>query len=141
MSDTAAPPPAPLPVDAEFDITIVGAGPVGLFAAFYAGLRTMKVKVVDGLAEPGGQLAALYPDKYIYDVAGFPKVKSRDLVEQLVEQAAQYAPTICLGEQAMSLTVEGGGYVIGTATGAQHRTKTVLLTAAIRAFPPRNLTT
>ena len=139
MSDTAAPPPAPLPVDAEFDITIVGAGPVGLFAAFYAGLRTMKVKVVDSLAEPGGQLAALYPDKYIYDVAGFPKVKSRDLVEQLVEQAMQYGPTVCLGEQAMTLSAVDGGYVIGSDRGTQHRSKTVLLTAGIGSFAPRKL--
>ncbi len=139
MSDTAATPPAPLPVDAEFDITIVGAGPVGLFAAFYAGLRTMKVKVVDSLAEPGGQLAALYPDKYIYDVAGFPKVKSRELVEQLVEQAVQYGPTLCLGEQAMTLSAVDGGYVIGSDRGTQHRSKTVLLTAGIGSFAPRKL--
>src|SRR5258706_10413092 len=103
MSHADATPAAPLPADAEFDITIVGAGPVGLFAAFYAGLRSMKVKIVDSLAEPGGQLAALYPDKYIYDVAGFPKITARALVEELVEQAMQYQPTLCLGEQAMTL--------------------------------------
>ena len=140
MSHANAAPLTPLPADAEFDITIIGAGPVGLFAAFYAGLRTMTVKVIDSLAEPGGQLAALYPDKYIYDVAGFPKVKSRELVDQLVEQAMQYAPTVCLGEQAMTLTAADGGYVIGSATGAQHRTKTVLLTAGIGSFAPRKLT-
>src|SRR5260221_13082428 len=106
MSDTAAPPSAPLPVDAEFDITIVGAGPVGLFAAFYAGLRTMKVKVIDSLAEPGGQLAALCPDKYIYDVAGFPKVRSGEPVEHPGEHATPYAPTICVGDAALWLTVE-----------------------------------
>src|SRR5690242_2689899 len=123
MSHTNSAPLAPLPADAEFDLTIIGAGPVGLFAAFYAGLRTMKVKVIDVLTEAGGQLAALYPDKYIFDVGGFPKVKSRDLVEQLVEQAMQYSPTVCLGEQASTLTAADGGYVIGSASGAQHRTK------------------
>ena len=78
MSD--APRTAPAPVDDLFDLTIIGAGPVGLFGAFYAGMRGMKVKLVDSLAELGGQLSALYPDKYIYDMAGFPKVIARDLV-------------------------------------------------------------
>jgi thioredoxin reductase (NADPH) len=140
MSDTAATPTAPLPADAEFDLTIVGAGPVGLFAAFYAGLRTMKVKLLDSLSEPGGQLAALYPDKYIYDVAGFPKVKSKVLVEQLVEQAMQYQPTVCLGEQATTLRAADGGWVIGSDEGREHRSRTVLLTAGIGYFAPRKLT-
>lgn len=142
MSHTAATLPAPLPVGDEFDVTIVGAGPVGLFAAFYAGLRTMKVKVIDALAEPGGQLAALYPDKFIYDVAGFPAVKAKALVDQLVEQAMQYGPTVCLGEQAMTLTPlpgDAGGYVIGSDQSVQHRTKTVLLTSGIGSFAPRKL--
>ena len=140
MSLPTGAPGEPLPVDADFDVTIVGAGPVGLFAAFYAGLRTMSVKLIDSLAEPGGQLAALYPDKYIYDVAGFPKVRSRDLVNDLVEQAMQYAPTVCLGEQATNLTRVDGGWLIGTDRGQQHRTKTVLLTAGIGYFAPRKLT-
>ena len=131
--------PQTLPVDAEFDVTIVGGGPVGLFAAFYAGLRTMKVKVIDSLAEPGGQLAALYPDKFIYDVAGFPAVKAKDLVTQLVEQAMQYSPTICLGEQANTLTAVEGGYTITTSTGQTHRTTTIILTAGIGYFAPRKL--
>ena len=139
MSHADTTPSAPLPADAEFDITIVGAGPVGLFAAFYAGLRTMKVKLVDSLAEPGGQLTALYPDKYIYDVAGFPKVKAKALVDELVEQAMQYQPTVCLGEQAATLTAVEGGYVIACDLGTQHRSKTVLLTAGIGSFAPRKL--
>ena len=139
MSQPAAR-PAPLPVDAEFDVTIVGAGPVGLFAAFYAGLRTMKVKLVDSLAEPGGQLAALYPDKLIYDVAGFPAVRSRDLVVQLVEQAMQYSPTLCLGERATTLREVEGGWAVGSDLGREHRSKTVLITAGIGYFAPRKLT-
>ncbi len=67
------------------DVIIIGGGPVGLFAAFYAGMRQMSVKIIDSLEELGGQLTALYPEKYIYDVAGFPKVKSKDLVAALVE--------------------------------------------------------
>jgi len=134
-----AAPGAPLPPDAEFDLTIVGAGPVGLFAAFYAGLRTMKVKIVDSLAEPGGQLAALYPDKDIFDVAGFPRVKARELVDRLVEQAMTYSPTMCLGEQATTLTATDGGWLLGTDGGGTHRTKTVLLSAGIGYFAPRKL--
>ena len=102
----------------------------------------MKVKVIDALAEPGGQLAALYPDKFIYDVAGFPAVKAKALVDQLVEQAMQYGPTVCLGEQAMTLTAlpgESAGYVIGSDKGVQHRTKAVLLTSGIGSFAPRKL--
>ena len=140
MSLPGGTPPEPLPVDADFDVTIIGAGPVGLFAAFYAGLRTMKVKLIDSLAEAGGQLAALYPDKYIYDVGGFPKVKARALVDDLVEQAMQYGPTVCLGEQATTLTPADGGWLLGTDKGRQHRTKTVLLTAGIGYFAPRKLT-
>jgi len=140
MSLPAAQPPEPLPADADFDVTIVGAGPVGLFAAFYAGLRTMKVKIVDSLSEAGGQLAALYPDTYIYDVAGLPKVKARALVDDLVAQALQYAPTICLGEQATTLTAENGGWVIRTDRDRLHKSRTVLLTAGIGYFAPRKLT-
>jgi thioredoxin reductase (NADPH) len=131
--------PAALPADAEFDLTIIGAGPVGLFGAFYAGLRTMKVKLIDALAEPGGQLAALYPDKYIYDVAGFPAVKAKGLVDQLVEQAMQYSPTLCLNETVTTLQAVDGGYVLGSEQGGVHRTKTVLLTAGIGSFAPRKL--
>ena len=139
MSLPTSQPPAPLPADAEFDLTIIGAGPVGLFASFYAGLRTMSVKLVDSLAEPGGQLAALYPDKYIYDVAGFPKVKAKTLVDELVAQTMQYSPTVCLGEQATTLAAADGGWVIGTDQGRQHRTRTLLLTAGIGYFAPRKL--
>ena len=81
------------------DVTIIGGGPTGLFAAFYAGLRQMSVKIVDSLDVLGGQLVALYPEKYIYDVAGFPKVLAKDLVRGLTEQAMQYSPAVCLGEQ------------------------------------------
>src|SRR5262245_7092418 len=135
MSQSPKPTGTPLPSDAEFDVTIIGAGPVGLFAAFYAGLRTMKVKLIDSLAEPGGQLAALYPDKAIFDVAGFPNVKSRDLVDRLVEQAMQYSPTICLGEQATTLRNADGVWIIGSDQGREHRTKSVLLHAGLGTLP------
>ncbi len=66
-----------------YDITIIGGGPTGLFSAFYSGMRQLKVKVIDSLPHLGGLLSALYPEKYIYDVAGFPKIKAQDLVDQL----------------------------------------------------------
>lgn len=135
----ASAPTAPVAVDELFDITIIGAGPVGLFAAFYAGMRGMSVKLVDSLAEVGGQLAALYPDKYIYDMAGFPKVLARDLVRELDAQAAQFHPTICLEEKVTTLTPVEGGFTLGTERGRTHRTKTVLITAGVGAFAPKKL--
>src|SRR5947208_4754065 len=90
------------------DLLIIGGGPTGLFAAFYAGLRQMSVKVVDSLDVLGGQLATLYPEKYIYDVAGFPKVLAKDLVRSLLEQAMQYGPQVCLGEQVQELCRDEG---------------------------------
>lgn len=137
MSDASRTPPAP--IDDLFDLTIVGAGPVGLFAAFYAGMRGMKVKLVDSLAEVGGQLSALYPDKYIYDMAGFPKVLARDLVRDLWAQAEPFAPTVCLEEKIVTLERTEEGFALGGERGVTHRTKTVLLSAGVGAFAPKKL--
>jgi thioredoxin reductase (NADPH) len=89
-----------------FDTTFVGAGPTGLFGAFYAGLREMSVKVIDALPQPGGQLTVLYPDKIIYDVPGFPTIPAKELVAHLVEQTSQWNPTMALGERALHLQRE-----------------------------------
>ncbi|MFI5371329.1 MAG: NAD(P)/FAD-dependent oxidoreductase [Candidatus Eisenbacteria bacterium] len=121
------------------ELAIIGAGPVGLFAAFYAGLRSMRVTLVDSLAELGGQLSALYPDKFIYDVAGFPKVKSRDLVTALAEQALQYQPEVRLEERVTGLTRTGEGWTLTTARGTTLEARTVLITAGVGAFAPRKL--
>src|SRR5437016_11112334 len=85
------------------DLAIIGGGPTGLFAAFYAGLRQMSVKIIDSLDVLGGQLVTLYPEKYIYDVAGFPRVLAKELAASLIEQGLQYHPTVCLGEQVARL--------------------------------------
>lgn len=133
---TAQPTAGPAETD---DLTIIGAGPVGLFGAFYAGLRDMRTRIVDSLAEPGGQLTALYPEKYIYDVAGFPKVRARELVAGLWEQALQFHPTVCLDEEVTELSPADGGYRLRTGRDREHRTKTVLITGGVGAFVPRRL--
>jgi thioredoxin reductase (NADPH) len=152
MSEAAAAPTpatAPLataPPDADiFDLTIIGGGPVGLFAAFYAGLRHMKTKIIDSLEELGGQLTTLYPEKFIFDVAGFPKILARDLAHQLIQQAMTATPTISLGETVRHLeplAVSGEPahplYRIVSDKGV-HYTKTLLIAAGAGAFSPKKL--
>ncbi len=129
-----------------FDITFVGAGPTGLFGAFYAGLREMSVKIIDALPQTGGQLITLYPEKLIYDTPGFNGVLSKELVANLTEQAMQWNPTMALGEQALNLVREplpGGNdgeecWVIET-DKARHYTRTVIIAAGIGAFRPIKL--
>jgi thioredoxin reductase (NADPH) len=124
----------------ELDLLIVGAGPTGLFAAYYAGFRGMRVGIVDSLPEPGGQLMALYPEKPIYDVAGFPAVLARDLARQLGEQASSADPVYLLGQRAESLDREDdGSLVVGLAGGDQVRTKAMIIAAGIGTFTPRTL--
>ena len=122
-----------------YDITIIGAGPSGLFAAFYAGLRQMKTKIIDALEEPGGQVAVLYPEKYIYDVPGYAKVLAKDLVKSLVEQAFQYKPTVVLGERVTALKKTDGVFELSTDRGTKHLTKSVLVAAGVGAFSPNRL--
>ncbi|MFN2169076.1 MAG: NAD(P)/FAD-dependent oxidoreductase, partial [Anaerolineae bacterium] len=86
-----------------YDITIIGGGPSGLFAAFYAGLRAAKTKIIDSLPQLGGQLMALYPEKYIYDIPGFPKVLAREFVNRQIEQAMSFSPAVCLDEKVVAL--------------------------------------
>ncbi|MGH2587862.1 MAG: NAD(P)/FAD-dependent oxidoreductase [Dehalococcoidia bacterium] len=126
-------------MDGLFDVTIVGGGPTGLFAAFYAGMREMSVKIVDSLGELGGQVSALYPEKHIYDVAGFPQVLGRDLVANCVKQGLQFGPTVCLGERVQSLQrQEDGSFTLST-DKQEHRTRTVIVAAGVGAFAPRKL--
>ncbi|MFA9456698.1 NAD(P)/FAD-dependent oxidoreductase [Halalkalibacter sp. AB-rgal2] len=122
-----------------YDITIIGGGPTGLFAAFYGGMRQAKVKIIESMPQLGGQLSALYPEKYIYDVAGFPKVRAQELVDRLAEQASQFKPTIVL-EQAVQELIkqEDESYIIQTDKDT-HFTKAVIITAGAGAFQPRRL--
>src|SRR5215204_1344119 len=99
------------------DVTIIGAGPTGLFALFYAGMRQISAQVVDALSEPGGQLTALYHEKYIFDVAGFPQVLAKDLVRSLVEQAKRFGEPVHLGHRIVGLEEEDGHFVLVTERG------------------------
>lgn len=124
------------------DITIIGGGPTGLFALFYAGMRGASARIVDALPELGGQLTALYPEKYIFDVAGFPKVLAKDLVRSLAEQASQFhretGLPAYLGQRVMGLEEADGHFVLVTETD-RFPTKAVVIAAGIGAFRPRRL--
>lgn len=122
-----------------YDITIIGGGPTGLFAAFYGGLRSAKVKIIETLPTLGGQLAMLYPEKRIYDVAGFPNIKAQDLVDRLVEQTATFNPTICLEEEVLELNQRADETIELVTNKGRHRSKTVIITAGNGAFEPRRL--
>ncbi|MEZ5191479.1 MAG: NAD(P)/FAD-dependent oxidoreductase [Nocardioides sp.] len=123
----------------DTDLLIIGAGPTGLFATYYAGFRGLSVAIVDSLPELGGQITAMYPEKAILDVAGFPTVKGRDLVAGLVAQAATAAPTYLLERTASTLTPEAEAVVGGLADGTEVRAKAMLITAGIGKFSPRPL--
>lgn len=123
----------------EADLLIVGAGPAGLFGAYYAGFRELRVVVVDSLPELGGQVTAMYPEKAILDVAGFPSIKGRDLVANLVEQAATAKPTFLLGRTAQGVTHEGDRVRVALDDGTVVDVGAVILTAGIGRFQPRPL--
>lgn len=121
------------------DVTIVGGGPCGLFASFYAGLRGMSVRIIDSLPELGGQLTALYPEKYVYDMPGFPKVLAKDLAREMIAQGTQFDPELVLEETAQSIEKTDGGYVIRTAKGLELPTRTVIISAGAGAFQPTKI--
>src|SRR5438094_10362862 len=119
------------------DLAIIGGGPTGLFAAFYAGMRQMSVKIIDSLEALGGQLVTLYPEKYIYDVAGFPKVLAKDLATNLVEQGLQYGAVPCLGEQVKSLEFDNASRLFTLHTSkATQQTRAILIAAGVGPFQP-----
>jgi len=123
----------------ETDMLVVGAGPAGLYAAYYAGFRGYSVLLVDSLPELGGQVSALYPEKLIYDVAGFPAVKGQDLVEMLAEQAASANPSYLLGHRAEQLETGDGEVTVTTHLGDVIHAKAMLITGGIGTFSPRPL--
>lgn len=120
-------------------MAIIGAGPTGLFAAYYAGFRGLSTAVVDALPEPGGQVTAMYPEKMIFDVAGFPAIRGRDLVKNLLEQAASGKPAYHLGVQAEQLSYVDGRPLVALSDGTQLHCGAVLITAGLGSFTARPL--
>jgi thioredoxin reductase (NADPH) len=124
------------------DVAILGGGPTGLFGAFYAGMRHMKTLIIESLPELGGQLTALYPEKWVYDVGGFPKILAKDLAEGLIEQGTQFHPTVGVSETAQALERAGEADDAPwriTTDKNDYLARTVVITAGIGAFQPRRL--
>ncbi|MFN4181700.1 MAG: NAD(P)/FAD-dependent oxidoreductase [bacterium] len=122
-----------------WELTIIGGGPTGLFAAFYAGMRALKTKIIEALPYLGGQCAVLYPEKFIYDVAGFPKIQAKVLVNQLIKQAMQFQPTVVLEETVEELKVEGERRIVLKTQKGVHETQSVLIATGIGSFQPQRL--
>jgi len=122
-----------------YDITIIGGGPTGLFTAFYGGMRQASVKIIESLPQLGGQLSALYPEKYIYDVAGFPKIRAQELINNLKEQMTKFESTVVLEQSVDKLEkLEDGTFKL-TTNKEVHYSKTIIITAGNGAFQPRRL--
>lgn len=122
-----------------YDITVIGGGPVGMFTAFYGGMRQATVKIIESLPHLGGQLTALYPEKYIYDIAGFPKVRAQELVDNLQAQMDKFEQAIVLEQSVQDLEKQADGVFKLTTDKEVHFSKTVVITAGNGAFQPRKL--
>ena len=120
------------------DVTVIGGGPTGLFAAFYAGLRGVSCRIIDALPQLGGQLMALYPEKYIFDVGGLPRILAKDLAKNMIEQGTQFGPEVVLGAEVQQLVPENGHLRLVTPRG-EFLSKTVVITAGKGALNPRVL--
>ncbi|WP_341348726.1 NAD(P)/FAD-dependent oxidoreductase [Paenibacillus sp. FSL H3-0469] len=121
------------------DLLIIGGGPAGMFAAFYGGMRQASVTLIESMPQLGGQLAALYPEKYIYDVAGFPKVTGQELVDNLTRQMELFQSDIRLEEKVVSVVKQAERHFTVTTDKAEYHTKAIIITAGVGAFEPRRL--
>lgn len=123
-----------------YDVLIIGGGPAGLFAAFYAGMRELKTKLIETLPVLGGQVEIMYPEKNIFDIGAFPYIKGADLIDQLEKQLDPFEPAICLGESVLEIQKdEKGHFEIKTDKGL-HYARTILITTGQGSFEPRKLT-
>jgi ferredoxin/flavodoxin---NADP+ reductase len=121
-----------------FDVIIIGAGPTGMFGGFYAGLRGMKFKLIDSLEALGGQVSAMYPEKDIFDVAGFPRVSGKQLVKDLEEQLFRFKPPLVLGEKVSTVVKRPDNvFELTTDKGSKHYAKAVVLTLGMGSFTPK----
>ncbi|MBP1962525.1 NAD(P)/FAD-dependent oxidoreductase [Paenibacillus aceris] len=121
------------------DIIVIGGGPAGMFASFYAGMRQASVKIIESMPQLGGQLAALYPEKYIYDVAGFPKVTAQDLVNNLLAQMKHFPIDVCLEEKVHQVVKKEERLFEITTDKGTHTSRAVIITGGVGAFEPRRL--
>lgn len=122
----------------SYDITIIGGGPAGMFAGFYAGLRNAKVQIIESLSELGGQVSALYPEKTILDVGGYPHIIARNLVTELEAQLKTVKPVIKLNQTVTDIQKNEDGYLIQTAQGTT-QSKAIIIATGVGAFNPRKL--
>lgn len=126
--------------DKLYDITIIGGGPVGLFAAFYAGMRNAKTKIIESLPILGGQVSLLYPEKTIYDVGGYAGVTGKELIHQLTAQMQHFEQTVCLEEEVTAIDKLGEHHFRITTSKGIHYSKTIIITTGQGSFQPRKLT-
>ncbi|MGB3097552.1 MAG: NAD(P)/FAD-dependent oxidoreductase [Candidatus Deferrimicrobiaceae bacterium] len=122
-----------------YDVTVIGAGPVGLYAAYYAGLRDCRTKILETYPEVGGRLISMYPEKEIFDVAGHTKILARDLIAQLTEQAMQYNPNVVPNERVTGLRIRGERVIELSTPKGRHYSQTVVIAAGCGAIVPRKL--
>lgn len=122
----------------ETDIIIIGAGPVGLFTVFEAGLLKLRCHLIDSLPQPGGQCSEIYPKKPIYDIPGFPEILAGELVDNLMKQAAPFKPGFTLGEAATDINKqEDGSFIVTTIKGTRHHAPIVIIAGGLGVFEPR----
>jgi ferredoxin/flavodoxin---NADP+ reductase len=126
-------------VDRTRDLTVIGGGPTGLFAAFYAGMRGVSVRIIDSLPELGGQLMALYPEKHVFDVGGFPKVLAKDLAMNLISQAMQFEPEVILDEEVRSVVRQDDGVFRLEGRTGTWWSRAIVIAGGRGAFEPRRL--
>jgi len=122
--------------DVSTDVAIIGAGPAGLFAVFECGMLKLSSVLIDALGEVGGQCAALYPEKPIYDIPGFPSIEAAELIAQLEEQIAPFPAPRLLGQRVNTLTGQAGNFVLTTELGATVKAKAIIIAAGAGAFGP-----